>query len=378
MPEKLKSWKHFFPFLKEKFIQGILLLMAFVEGRRTRALTSVDKVLLFRFGGIGDMILITPVIKALENNYPNAGVYVVCSDKIKAEFLMRYPNVKEVKAFDLYSIDTRTILKGKPRKEFLRMLRYIRRNKFDLLINLHIPALIDWWAVELILILLSGAKIKAGINPLFLGTYSFYHFWVSEERKANMHYTELFNFLLKVIGIEGDIHTSFPLLEEDKTSLQLLLKNYDIKLTSPLACLHPGGYRLSLESKLWSVSNFKELASRLIRYGFKVVVIGNKDEEKLGRAICEGIPCINLAGKLNIFQAAALIQTSDLFIGNDSGPLHIAVAVGTKAVGICGRPDAEPEYYKYPKDNIYVIVRHSPELIGVDEVFSKALELFFK
>jgi len=73
---------------------------------------------------------------------------------------------------------------------------------------------------------------------------------------------------------------------------------------------------------------------------------------------------------------AALISMSNGFIGHDSGPFHVAVAVNTPCVAICGRPDAESEYLNYNRETVVVLSASSPDLITVDAVFDSAMRVF--
>lgn len=102
----------------------------------------------------------------------------------------------------------------------------------------------------------------------------------------------------------------------------------------PIITLFPGG---TFKHKQWPIYNFQILCSLLLEsYPVFIVIIGGPKEWKLGEQIKCVCPdrILNLAGNCNIRQTAEILRRSILFIGNDSGPAHLAAAVGTSCVTI--------------------------------------------
>ncbi|MDQ6965491.1 MAG: glycosyltransferase family 9 protein, partial [Mariprofundaceae bacterium] len=155
-----------------------------------------------------------------------------------------------------------------------------------------------------------------------------------------------------------------------------LLARQDLNAGQRPVCLHIGARRLMMEGKMWPLHNFSELAAKLVERGYIPLITGVDSEREMAETLCDSVHvCRNLAGCTSIGEMAALISLADLFIGHDSGPFHIAAAVGTPCVAICGRPDAEPEYLNYGRDDVAVITADRPGEIAVDEVFSRAMVL---
>ena len=105
--------------------------------------------------------------------------------------------------------------------------------------------------------------------------------------------------------------------------------------------MHPGSGAAPAQ-KRWPVCRFAEVARTLVaQTGAQVIVAGGPSEEALAAQLCSAIgpAAISLAGRLNLRQSMALFAACDLFVGNDSGPLHLAAAVGTPVVGIYGPTD---------------------------------------
>jgi ADP-heptose:LPS heptosyltransferase len=91
--------------------------------------------------------------------------------------------------------------------------------------------------------------------------------------------------------------------------------------------------------KTWPAANYAELANRLHQhFNAKFIVCGAYGDAEIASDVIDKVraPVINLAGRTSLAQLAALLESSDLYIGNDTGPLHMAVAVGIPTLGIMG------------------------------------------
>jgi ADP-heptose:LPS heptosyltransferase len=105
--------------------------------------------------------------------------------------------------------------------------------------------------------------------------------------------------------------------------------------------LHPGGEGL-WGRKQWGTAGFARVADQLhAQFGVKIVVLGGTEDARLAATLARqsSAPVLNLAGQTTLGATAALAARCALFIGNDSSPLHIAVAAGTRVVGIYGVTD---------------------------------------
>jgi ADP-heptose:LPS heptosyltransferase len=147
---------------------------------------------------------------------------------------------------------------------------------------------------------------------------------------------------LKAIGEEGYRPSLF--ISEER--LELLKKNYG----EGFVALGPGA-----RYKKKRYPFFRELALRLEREGFKVVLVGSPGE-------CEGFErtnAQNLCGKLSLLDTAGIIKLAKVFVGNDSRLLHVARAVGTKAVQIYGATHPTLGFSLLPEEG-KVIIKNLP------------------
>lgn len=102
-------------------------------------------------------------------------------------------------------------------------------------------------------------------------------------------------------------------------------------------------YRAVAESRRWGEEKYTELIGQLIhQFQLKVILVGSKDDAKTGDNIIDALPdepVVNLAGKTSLRELSAICSRAQLFIGNDSGPAHLAAAVGTPLVVLSGADD---------------------------------------
>jgi ADP-heptose:LPS heptosyltransferase len=127
----------------------------------------------------------------------------------------------------------------------------------------------------------------------------------------------------------------------------------------PLVAIHPSGGRTI---KQWPVERWREVARRLQEaFGATVVVTGGASDRALARALGDGLPrpVIDLAGRLSVAETMAVIGGVDLFLSPDTGPMHMACAMGTPSVTVFG-PSAAERYFSAdlsPSPARHVVVR---------------------
>ncbi|MFH1354977.1 MAG: lipopolysaccharide heptosyltransferase II, partial [Candidatus Omnitrophota bacterium] len=280
------------------------------------------RILVTRTDRIGDVLLSTPVIKALRDRYPDAFIAIVVRPYTE-DIVAGNPYLDQIIIYD----------KAGKERSWLGSYRFacnLRKKKFDLAIILHPTNRMH------LISFLAGIPRRVGYNRKlgFLLTGGLKH----DKQLGEKHESE-YNFdLLRTLNIETQERNLFmPLREESEEWADELLENEGIKKNHRLLAINPGA---SCPSKIWPSQRFAESANRLIeKYGFRVIVISGPREIRLADQVIKEIdyPVINLAGKTSISQLASIIKRCDLFISNDSGPVHIATALGVPVVSIFGR-----------------------------------------
>jgi heptosyltransferase-2 len=144
--------------------------------------------------------------------------------------------------------------------------------------------------------------------------------------------------LVRHLGIQPQDKSLFmPIKPESEEWILSLFAQEGIKDSDKLLAIHPAA---SCPSKIWPSENFARATDSLARkYGFKILVVAGPKDIALASNCIKLMrhPAINLAGKTSLSQLASVIKRCQLFISNDSGPVHIAVALGTPVISIFGR-----------------------------------------
>ncbi len=140
----------------------------------------------------------------------------------------------------------------------------------------------------------------------------------------------------------ADRRLQLPLTAADHAAATTLLAALGLPGSGPLIAVHCGAGWYS-PARRWPTAHFSALISRLVgERGADVLLLGGSDETALAAEVRDGVAAAErghvhvVAGRTSIAGTGALVQRCALFIGNDSGPLHIATAVGTPALGIFG------------------------------------------
>jgi ADP-heptose:LPS heptosyltransferase len=112
---------------------------------------------------------------------------------------------------------------------------------------------------------------------------------------------------------------------------------------------------MTLNAKRWPPHNYATVASDLVRLGHRVALVGDQTEATIIGAVkaSSDVPLVDLSGRLDFATLAATIGLADAYLGNDSVPLHLAVAMGTPAVALYGPTDPRVYGPYAPPDGAY-------------------------
>lgn len=200
------------------------------------------------------------------------------------------------------------------------------------------------------LMFLTGARIRIGRSSAQRAY--FYNMKVDiseEERHRVFRYCET----ASAIGAPCDNMTHvLKSTESQRGSLTEKLARTGIDLHKPVACIHPGAGRVFRQ---WTSEGFAGISDWLTMKGFQTVFIGGRgDLQKVSEvtSLLE-YQSYNVGGMLSLGELTALFEISSLYIGNDSGPLHLASAVGTMpVVGLFFRPGSDRTWYPFSEKSL--------------------------
>lgn len=288
----------------------------------SRPALAPKRILVIRLDRIGDVVLSTPVVQALREAYPHAFIAMMVRPACR-ELVEGHPALNDVLLYDKDVAQRRVWAT-------VRFARQLRRHAFDTALVLHPTRRSHWipW--------LAGIPTRIGYarkSPWLL-THRVPH----HKQEGAQHEASYALEMLRVFGLEPPAPQPLIVIRPEAASrVAGLLQQIGLVSSDVLVAMHPSA---SCISKRWMPQRFAEVADRLIEQTkSRVVLVAGPDDRAFAQAVEQAMhhPPINLAGQLSLGELAALLQRCQVLISNDSGPVHIAAAVGRPVVAIFGR-----------------------------------------
>ena len=273
-----------------------------------------QKILLIRLSSLGDIVLTTPAIRAVREHFPDAYIAMLVG-KQSADVLRENPHLDEIITFDRFA-------KDKDTGEMLRTVRVLRERKFTLAIDLQRKFR------TALLMYFSGAAERIGKGKLCT---------VRVPEQGNKHATAHYFDLLHAAGIPAeDQRLELFLSEFERSDVAQRFDTAGINDGQLKVGFFPGaGWKL----REWMPDRFAAIGDRLVRhFNAEVLIFGGPQESELVHTVANLMAArtVPFAGDLQVRELAACIEKCDLFLTNDTGPMHIAAAVGTPTVSLFG------------------------------------------
>ena len=288
-----------------------------------RIIPNVCKIAVLRANGLGDFIFALPALQALRNAYPQAEIVLLANDW-HAAFLKDRPGpinrvivIPPVKGVGVDPDDSHSI---EDPAEQGRFFANMRCEHFDLAIQMH-----GGGRHSNPFLLRLGACMTIGLKTPDAAPLDRWVPYVYFQ-------PEIVRYLEVVALVDATAVTLEPhiaLLEKDLAEAQSIVPDKG----KPLVALHPGA---SDPGRRWPAKKFAAVGDALAAAGTHIVVTGTKAESHLVEAVIGNMKAEaqNLCGRLSLGGLAGLLSRCTVLISNDSGPLHLAAAVGTATVGI--------------------------------------------
>ena len=294
-----------------------------------------QRILVVKLADMGDLLTAIPALRALRESFPQSHIDALVTPH-SAPILEGSPLVDEVLTFEKHRYDSPvSVVKPSPLWGIMRLGRDLRSRDYDRLFILHHLTTL-WGSLKYAgLALSSGAKERIGLDN---GRGWFLTHRVEDIGFGGRHEVE---YWLKVVGLVGarSENLTLPISEGAVEEAHLLLEGSGRwRQSVPLVAIHPGSGEYSL-ARRWPPDRFAQVADALMeRYGTQVALIGGPDEAGLTQRVASLMRYdpIDLGGKTSIPVLAGLLRLCRLFVGNDSGVMHLASAVGTPVVAIFG------------------------------------------
>jgi heptosyltransferase II len=290
----------------------------------TRPLHSQDiqSFLLWMPNWIGDVVLTLPVIQSLRRAYPAARIFVVAKSPSE-ELLLGHP-----------SIDTVLTLPSGQENGFWQRVNFARDLKKY---NFDVGAVFPNSFGSAFLLSLTGAKCRLGYNTEARDILLTHPVATTAHLKKAQYRVEYYFKILSSLKLDTPDRNFSPLIsqEGDITTREVLL-DMGLDENEKFITLHPGTSKVE---RGWHAERFGILCQKLIKEdGMRMVLLGTeKESELLNRIRNFGSPeAIKIIPSVNLRVLTGLLRKSQLFIGNDSGMMHLAAMVGVPVLGIFG------------------------------------------
>lgn len=303
-------------------------------------------ILVVKLAGIGDLLLATPALRALRETYPQARIDLLVTPD-SAGLLNGWEVIDHVIVLNKYLFDyPQQVLKNPRNLQRLAPLWHeLREGDYDAVLLLHHLTLPFGRLKHQLLLRATGARWRAGLDNGH-GHGWFLNVRVKDAGFGAMHEAEYNLAVAEAVGATTkDRRLTMPLSESDYVQARRLLYEDEASAesTRPIIAMHPGSGGYST-ARRWAPERFAQLASTLFHdVGGQLILLGGPEEAGLHRHILgmmhagrSPMPARSFAGKASIKVTAAVLEEADLFVGNDSALVHIAVAVGAPTVAIFG------------------------------------------
>lgn len=292
----------------------------------------VQRILVFQNGGMGDVLRIFPLLEALQQAFPGAVLDVLAEpdQEVFALFPFRHA-IADFLVID-YRKDHRT-WRGR-----LPLVRKLRKRRYDLIVS---PNRGRGMMMSTLLSFLVGAPYRVG----FTQDGSGFLYTTKVAFRADRSIIEQNMDLLRAVGIPCDgAHISLSVPEADDSAAETLLARHGVEEADLVVAVSPwAGWQPEFRS--WPVSRYVTLVQALVRRaGVKALLLGGADQSRSGTffaSVLNDGRVVNAMGQTCLAQTAGLIRRSGLFIGNDSGLLHLAMGLKVPAIGIFGSTPPE-------------------------------------
>jgi predicted lipopolysaccharide heptosyltransferase III len=268
-------------------------------------LPVASRILLIRLRSMGDCLLLTSPIRALKEEFPGFRISVLVESRFAGCF-ERNPDIDEVLSID-------------KKKDGLQLLG----RRYDLVVNLH------GGPTSLMYALLARGP--------HLGFEQYQHGWLYRgllpSPPPRVHTTEATLAAFQWLGLRRQ--TPPPLRYEGLS--EAAAAHVRAAPPTPYVVIHPAALQ---DTKRWEPRRFAELARSLQELGLTIVLTCGPGEESLVDEVSRDVPFAHARTGLGISELAELLRGARLYIGNDSGPMHLAAAVGTPVLAIWGSSDS--------------------------------------
>jgi predicted lipopolysaccharide heptosyltransferase III len=312
------------------------------------------KILLIKLSAVGDVVNTIPVLNKLRRRYPAAQIDWLVKPGI-GELIRYHPAISNLRAFGEFDPAQPASLRSEVSR-FFKLASELRAARYDLVVDL------QGQLRSAILALATASPVRIGFDrprrelwralDRQLPSEAYKHCWRGAREGSwlaythriglttlDMHPVDRYLLLSPMLGLDNDpVDFSFPIPEATTQRVGNLLASHSIdRSAAPLVVMAPGTV---WETKHWTTEGFAEVARHFLRRGWRVALTGARSEQAICAEVARAAPgATDLSGRTTLSELAALIRRSAICLANDSGPMHLAVALGRPVVSVFGPTD---------------------------------------
>lgn len=290
-------------------------------------LKDCRNILIINLGGIGDVLFSTPALRALKASFPQIKISLMVVERV-------YEAVKDLRYIDeviIFHKNFKNLFKD------IKILFVLRKKHFDLAINMR--TLVSARSAREIRLLFDIINPRTKVGRDTQGRGKFFDIKVPETDRGAKFEMEYDLETVMALGVKvDDKSVDFTIDIFSSQSMKMILSKEGVLDSDLLVGIHPGG----MPSRRWPIENFAKVIDGLPQEVWcKIVVTGGREEASLANKLSRKTQArtINLTGRLNLKELGALIKRCNLYISNDTGPMHIAAILKTPLVAILGPGD---------------------------------------
>lgn len=303
------------------------------------------RILVVKLADLGDLLIATPALRALRLSYPDARIDALVTPG-SAPLLDGSDLVNRVIPFDKFDFDRpRQALRALPRAA--RLAQRLRAERYDSVVILHHLTTAFGTAKYAALAIASGAPLRAGLDN---GRGRFLTHRAPDHGFGESHEADYWLAVASTLGaLNPDPRLEIVISLDAEEAAERRLARLGLE-AGDTVLLHPGSGAFSL-ARRWPAARYSVLAERLAGAGLRPAVLAgpapceSELAERIVASQCR--PAVIVENVPSPQELAALLRRTRLFIGNDSGVMHLAAAVQTPIVAIFG-PTNHRAWGPYP------------------------------
>jgi len=294
---------------------------------------GTNRVLLIRPDHLGDLLLTVPAIRQLKQNCPDLTLHALVG-AWGAPAIDRLPELSQIETLEFPGFTRQAKAGGlAPYRLAWQTAQHLRQTGYDAALILRPD---HWWGAML-------AHIAGIPRVIGFDVPDVRPFLTERVPFTRQHSVEMSLALASVITGQplksAEAHMHYPVTDDDRAQIDALLTELGAVKNQPIVCIHPGS---GTQTKQWETSRWARVGDTLAeRLGAFVVFTGSPSEVELCLAAAKGMTSAHdiAAGRTSVGGLAALLARARVVLGADSGPLHLAAAVGTPTVALFGPAD---------------------------------------